>query len=223
MKRIALAFVFCLSVGLGSVWADIVDWSQFGPPFTVLSSPQVWTSLLGQTGVVGVVGGGTFERLDQGNGWNGNFLPGSPLIWNQGNGDFIFAFDTAVAGVGMAVQADLFGPFTATLTVYDSGGNPFGTTVMNGVSNANADGSAIFISFNSNVSDIFYAQVGVVDWLGGDSMGACAMSLKPNPGAPSQTDPCTTTSPTPEPGSLPLLSTGVFFLVGYTRRLWRMA
>jgi hypothetical protein len=218
VKKIALIFVFCLSLGLGCVWADIVDWNQFGPSFTVLSSPQVWTSVGGATGAVGVVGGGNFERLDQGNGWNGNFLPGSALIWNQGNGDFVFSFDNPVAGVGMAVQADLYGPFTATLTAYDSFLNLLGSTVMSGVSNANADGSATFISFNSSFSNISFVQIGVKDWQGGDSFGGCVMSLKPDPSGPSGTDPCTVSSPIPEPGSLPLISTGLFGVIWTIRR-----
>ena len=108
MKRIASILAICLSLGVGSVWADIVDWNQLGPPSTVLPSPQIWDSLSGQTGVVGVVGGGSFERVDQGFDWNGNFSTGSALIWNQGNGDFLFLFNTPLSGSSMAVQGDAY-------------------------------------------------------------------------------------------------------------------
>lgn len=226
MKRIALVFVFSLSLGLGCAWGDnficcsgnLVDWSQLGPSGTVLSTPQAWTSSDGFTGLVGVVGGGTFERLDQGNGWNGNFLPGSPLIWNQGNGDLLFGFNTPVAGVGMAVQSELYGPFVATLYAYDSSLNLLGITVMNGNSNANADGSAIFISFDSPFSNVSVVQLDVMGLNHDDGFAACTMSLHPDPGRPPGTDPCTIYSSTPEPGSLPLLGTGIFSVLWTIRR-----
>ncbi len=230
MKKIALVFVFSLSLGLGCAWgdsffccsSDVVDWSQLGASGTVLSTPQAWTSSGGLTGLVGVVGGGTFERVDQGNGWNGNFLPGSPLIWNQGNGDFLFAFDTPIAGVGMAVQSELYGPFVATLYAYDSSLNLLGTTVMVGNSNPNADGSAIFISFDSPFSNVSVIQIDVMGPNHDVDFAVCTTSLHPDPGRPPGSDPCTNYSPTPEPGSLPLLSTGVFGLIWTIRHRLRL-
>ena len=70
MKKFAFSFVFCLLLVTSSAWAstDSVDWAQLGPPFTVLSTPQNWTSAGGLTGQVGVFGPFNFERRDQGNG-----------------------------------------------------------------------------------------------------------------------------------------------------------
>jgi hypothetical protein len=81
VKKIALLFVVTLFLGMTSAWAapDSVNWGQLGPSFTLLTTPENWVSAGGLTGEVGITGSfiGTqnFERLDQSNGWSGNFLP----------------------------------------------------------------------------------------------------------------------------------------------------
>ena len=94
----------------------------------LVTSPQSWTADGGITGTVGLVGGGNFRasstRVMVGMAIS---FPAGHLIWNLGNGDFLFSFNTPIAGVGMAVQADLFGPFTkATLFAYDTLSNLLG-------------------------------------------------------------------------------------------------
>ena len=109
-------------------------------------------------------------------------------------------------GGGAQIQSDWPGPFAATLTAYQccsvSPGNLLGTVVMNGNSNYNGDGSAIFIGFLSNTPNVWFLNFNVVDQFGGDSLAIGTVTFYP----------------TPEPGSLLLLGSGVLGLAGVIRR-----
>jgi hypothetical protein len=216
VKRIALCFVFCALIAVtGALANDTVDWGQLGPTFTLLTTPENWTSTGGQfTGEVGITGSiiGTqnFERLDQGNGWSGNFTTGDHLLWNEGGFqqtgiDIGVLFNNLSAGGGAQIQADFFGSFVATLTAFDNGGNVIGTTVMNGNSNSNGDGSAIFLSFQSNSANVSFLNFNVVDAFGGDSMAIDTLTVYSN-------------GTVPEPTSLLLLGSGLVGAVAYGRR-----
>jgi PEP-CTERM motif len=214
MKRAAFTFVVCLCLGTCAAWAspnDFIDWGQLGPSFSVLSTPQSWTSVGGLTGEVGLANLSDFERRDQGNGWNGNFNSGDHLLWNRGAasgyGAFLIAFDQPVSGFGTQVQSDVFGSFVATLTAYDSGFNVLGQIVMNGNSNSNGDGSAIFIDYNGATNSVFYFGLSLSDLNGNDdeAMGTGVVHIKGQ-------------SITPEPASLLLLGSGLLAAIGYGRR-----
>jgi hypothetical protein len=113
-------------------------------------------------------------------------------------------FNTLVDGGGAQIQADFFGPFTATLTAFDSLGNVIGSTVMAGNSTSAADGSAIFISFNSGSPNVSFLNFNVVDQFGGDSLAIDTLTIYP--------------STVPESGSLLLLGSGLLSAVAYGRR-----
>ena len=167
--------------------------------------------LTGEVGITGsFIGTQNFERLDQGNGWSGNFLPGDRLLWNEGafqqtGIDIGVLFNQAVMGGGAQIQADFFGPFTATLTAFDGLGNVIGSTVMAGNSTSDADGSAIFISFTSGSANVAFLNFNVVDQFGGDSLAIDTLNIY-------------TGSSVPEPGSLLLLGSGLLGAVGLARR-----
>ena len=144
------------------------------------------------------------------NGWSGNFTTGDHLLWNEGGFqqtgiDIGVLFNNLSAGGGAQIQADFFGSFVATLTAFDNGGNVIGSTVMNGNSNSNGDGSAIFLSFQSNSANVSFLNFNVVDAFGGDSMAIDTLTVYSN-------------GTVPEPTSLLLLGSGLVGAVAYGRR-----
>jgi len=129
---------------------DSIDWTaQLGPTFSTFGSPLSVTSVGGAPVTVSSAGG-AFERLDQNDGWSGNFLPGTELLWDEGTGpDITLTFATPVDGVGAQIQSDDFGTFTAQILV-----NGTSTFTEDGDSTGAADGSAIFIGWSGPVSTI---------------------------------------------------------------------
>lgn len=215
MRRLTICFVFCALAVTGAFANDVVDWGQLGPTSTLLTTPENWVSTgalySGEVGITGsIIGTQNFMRLDQSNGWNGNFLPGDHLLWNEGGFqqtgiDIGVLFNNLSAGGGAQIQADFFGPFTATLTAFDGLGNVIGTTVMAGNSTSAADGSAIFIGFQSTSANVAFLNFNVVDQYGGDSLSIDSLTIYSNGTAP-------------EPSSMLLLGSGLVGAVAYGRR-----
>lgn len=218
MRHFLLCVLFCGCLSMQAALADdFIDWGQLGPDGAVLSTPQPWISQsTAFIGLVGNVSGGTFQRLDQGNGWNGNFSTGDHLIWNQGGPtdtgiDLGIEFDNQfVFGGNAQIQADFFGAFTATLTAFDHDGNVLGQVTEQGQSNSNGDGSAISIGFRSSLPNVYFLEFNVVDVNGGDSLAINGFNIY------------TSGTTTPEPGSLLLLGSGLLGTLAYGRtRLFR--
>ena len=92
-------------------------------------------------------------------GWAGNFAPGDNLLYtgfafSTGQGPMTLIFSTPVSGVGTQLQAQIGGPFTARIQIYD-GSTLLGTFSETGISNQNADNSAIFLgAIDSTAPDI---------------------------------------------------------------------
>ena len=99
-------------------------------------------------------GAGSFQILQQSNGWAGNFAPGDNLLWSQGSGPITIAFANPVFGAGAKIMANYYGTFTANLTAYDVSNNSLGTFNLPGLSNGNADNSAIFIGVADSTASI---------------------------------------------------------------------
>jgi hypothetical protein len=172
---------------------DSIDWSQLGPSFTFLTSPQSVVSGGGLNASVSS-SGGQFERRDQNNGWGGNFAPGTPLLWDREVGpEILVTFATPISGAGAQIQADFFGPFTAQIIV---NGGALGTFTENGTSNGNSDNSAIFIGALSSIADITTIQFDLT-----------SASSEPNDFAIGPVALNTTGAAVPEPSSLVLLVT----------------
>ncbi len=183
---------------------DHFDWTNnFGSPFTTIPNGSVATSVHGRKATIEFAGGGAGERRDQGisGGWNGNFSPGDELLWTNspGQGEIILTINKPYGGFGVNIQADFYGAFTAFLCV-DELDTQF-CVYEDGQSNANGDGSAIFI--------------GTRDWTlqGWLEIGLLNCALDCGDFAINQLD----VSPAPEPGSLILMSSGFVGLAGFTR------
>lgn len=221
MKKLAL-LVFCLVLAIGSGWGqaglttnpaqinkDYIDWCvNFGclNNYNQFVTPQSWVSNGGLTGTVGLNGGFlNFYNLQQNVTWNGNFPSNMGILYNGyaflGNqADFVETFDTGVTAAGAFIQSDYYGPFTASVTLYDQNSNAIATFSHGGYSNG-TPGTALFVGGYDNVP--FYAiQFGVLDQYGFNDV---AIGL-------------TWVNTTPEPGTLLLFGSSALGLAGYLRR-----
>jgi hypothetical protein len=90
--------------------------------------------------------------------WYGNFAPGAPVVWNQGNQNNItLTFNSPVTAAGAQIMADYYGSFTAQVSLYGASDNLLTSFTENGVSNGDNDNSAIFIGARSTTgaADIY--------------------------------------------------------------------
>lgn len=133
---------------------DTLNWNSLGSAGTPVSNPFTVSSTGGNT-VKGSIPSGSFQRLDQGYGWAGNFAPNNALLWTQGNpGPLQLTFSQAVRGVGTQIQANLYGSFTTVIEAFNSGGISLGSFTLPGNSTGSGDNSAIFIGVLSDNADI---------------------------------------------------------------------
>ncbi len=188
----------------GIAATDFIDWGVLGPSFTVVANPFSISSNGGSTSATLSMPTGSFERRDQGNGWAGNFAPGDPgdhVLWTEvANGPTIIKFTNPVAGAGAQIQRDLFGPFTATLDVFDPSNTLIGAFTLPGNSNSNGDNSAIFLGVTDNSADIG----SIVYDTDTHDFGINQLSLN--------------LSPVPEPSTLALITSGLPVLVFAMRK-----
>jgi hypothetical protein len=136
--------------------------------------------------------------------WDGNFAPGTIVLWDHGAGpDIRVSFAAPVHGAGAQIGSDASGPFTAEIIAFAANGDVLGSFTENGVAAATFDNSAIFIGVLSDTNNIASIQF--------DLTSAAAIQ---NDFAIGPLDLNTTV---PEPTSLALLGT-VLVCVGAVRR-----
>jgi len=222
MKKLLSLSLLCLALGISNAQAqtgttnpalfnDTVDWCQFGCAGAQLASPQAWTSTLGNTGVVGLVGTlQGFYNLQQDVTWGGNFADNMGVVYNgaaYGNTptDIAAQLDEGVYGVGAYIEADWYGPFSATISLYDGSDLLIGSYSTTGYS-AYDPGTALFIGAYISNPDVWAVQfdaTGIGPYEPDFAIGTMGLM---------------TTAPIPEPSTLLLMGPSLLGLFGYARR-----
>ena len=218
-KLVTFAFLFVLLLGTVAADGSVIlithrsdlnesnelDWDYFGPPFTQI--PQDFQFNFGLFAVDGSFATGPGERLDEGNGWTGNFAIGDRLAWTNANGPLTFTFFDPVQGAGAQIETSSFGAFTAQIKAFD-GDTLLGAFLENGNSQPTEDGSAIFIGVKDEVRDITSIEFSILSCTGDCSDFAINLvSIR------------TFIPPdVPEPASLLLLSSAFLAVIGNVRK-----
>ena len=154
---LALASMHASAVGVSSRaalnGADAIDWAQLGTDFTQITEPG---NVLSSGGVAALVSntGGELWRLDQGS-FASNFAPGDALLWTYfATGPLVVDFSVGLSRVGAQIASNDFGAFTGVISVFDVGNVLLESHSFSGVSDDQADNSAIFIGVSRSTADI---------------------------------------------------------------------
>lgn len=158
------------SARAASIWNgfganDSLTWGQVGAELEFVSNPFNASS----NGGVGVSGGqasGSFQRLDQGTSWGGNFAPGDQLLWTRNGGPITISFATPVQAIGTQVQTDYGDGFAGQIEAFDSLNHSLGIVQFSGFSDGSNDGSAVFAGISSTAFDISSVTIGVTSATG---------------------------------------------------------
>jgi PEP-CTERM motif len=200
---------------------DIVHWNQLGVNATVPNNFSATSD--GGIGVTGVFakGGSGLTQLEcpeVGCTWNGNFAPGATVLFTNdpGQGPLELSFSQGVAGIGFQIQPDNFDAnFVAEIQAFN-GSTPLDPAFFRfGASNSQNDNTAEFLGIEDLTAPNI-TSFKVTTFL----CSAPGVCQTPEPSFAInevllQTEPVT---PTPEPGSLFLVGSGLLGALGFLRR-----
>lgn len=178
--------------------------ASLGSPGTIMGNPFTTNTSLGSP-VTFTQFASASQRVNQGGGWNGNFAPGEELLWTRFGGPVTMTFSgQPLKTFGLQIQPDVFGRFTAYVSVLNNVGAVLATFNFTGTSTNLGNDSALFIGIGSNspATDFHSVRVGI---LTGGNIRNFAIS-----------------SPyfqvVPEPGTYVLAGISVLTLAGVARR-----
>jgi hypothetical protein len=157
------------SLSASSSSADIVSWDGIAPNWTALPNPFTTTS----EGGITVTGSmptsnvlATHECLIPAvitPCLDGSFLPGESLLFtNYTTGPLTFSFGSALGSISTQINTIWYGPFSATLTAYGSGGGILGTVPVSGSTAPTHDGTAPVLSFTTAAAGIYSVDLTAV-------------------------------------------------------------
>jgi hypothetical protein len=158
---------------------DQINWGSLGPAYTVRGGSFNIASggLLESVTVSDNTG---FERLDQGNGWNGNFAPGTQLLWDwHSSVPVTMVFSSPVSAVGFQIENGTYEAFTATIQAYDTSNIYIGSVSEAGNGTGAGDNSAIFIGIQN--IDIGKIIIGTTDSIPDLAIGTVYLNAQPVP------------------------------------------
>lgn len=145
------------------------------------------------------------QRVDQGSGWTGNFAAGEALLWTRFGGPVTMNFTgPALKTFGLQIQPDIYGRFTAYVSVLNSTGTALATFNFTGTSSNLGNDSAMFIGVGSDDPSTDFAAVRIGILTGGNIRNFAFNSPE--------------FQVVPEPGTYALAAVAVVTLAGVSRR-----
>jgi hypothetical protein len=158
---------------------DQVNWSTLGPTGTIIPAPFQFTTAHGMRLTVATGGSGpSFKRLDQGNGFSGDFAPGTPLLATNSLGSLDIKFPTRVHGAGAFVEHATLGSFTQYVLAL-SGTTVVAEFTVDETNDHLGNGTAGFIgvlSDQDNITEVFFDS-----FRGGNTVSAGPLIAVPLP------------------------------------------
>ena len=149
---------------------DTLDWGQFGTVGIEIPSGSTATSALGKTVTITTnrtppssLNNSTLTK--QGPDWRGNIDADTFVLYTVFNEILTLSFSSNIRGIGFQIQPNRANAlFAADAVMRDSSGNPINTQFGYGFSSVMKPGDALFLGFESSVSNIRSVRITQSSW-----------------------------------------------------------